>query len=95
MNTQNTKDDIARLLHLFKELVAQVHWSNLYGVLNHAELGARKTAGQLSDAANPLSCLVKIFNDYEGFLSTESYVAICCCRSKSAPSQEDSICSKQ
>jgi hypothetical protein len=67
VNTQNTKDDIARLLHLFKEPVAQVHWSNLYGVLNRAELDARKTDGPLSDAANALSCLAEIFNDYETF----------------------------
>jgi hypothetical protein len=26
-----TKDNIARLLHLFKEPSAQIHWSNLYG----------------------------------------------------------------
>jgi trimethylamine:corrinoid methyltransferase-like protein len=67
VNTQNMKDDIARLLHLFKEPVAQVHWSNLYGVLNCAELDARRTDGPLSDAANALSCLVEIFNDYESF----------------------------
>jgi hypothetical protein len=61
------KDDIARLLHLFKEPVAQVHWSNLYGVLNRAELNERKTDGPLSDAANALSCLAEIFNNYETF----------------------------
>jgi hypothetical protein len=67
VNTNNTKDDIARLLHLFKDPVAQVHWSNLYGVLNRAELDARKSNGPLSDAANALSCLAEIYNDYESF----------------------------
>jgi hypothetical protein len=43
----------------FKEPVAQVHWSNLYGVLNRAELDARRTDGPLSDAANALSCLAR------------------------------------
>jgi hypothetical protein len=43
----------------FKEPVAQVHWSNLYGVLNCAELDARRTDGPLSDAANALSCLAR------------------------------------
>ncbi len=62
INTQNMKDDIARLLPM-----AQVHRSNLYGILNPAELDVRKTDGPLSDAANALSCLVQIFNDYETF----------------------------
>ncbi len=73
VNTQNTKDDIARLLHLFKEPVAQVHWSNLYGVFNRAELDALKTNWRLSDAANALSC------DYESFCPQNlmvEYVAV-------------------
>ena len=32
--SQNTKDDIARLIHLYKDPAAQVHWCNLYGILN-------------------------------------------------------------
>jgi hypothetical protein len=66
-NNQTTKDDIARLIHLFKEPGAQMHWSNHYGVLNRAQLDARRTAGPQSDAANPLSCLAEMFNDYNEF----------------------------
>jgi hypothetical protein len=62
-----TKDDIARLLHLFKEPVAQCHWSNLYGILSRNELDARKSTGEQSEAARPLSCLAEIFNDYSSF----------------------------
>jgi hypothetical protein len=62
-----TKDDIARLLHLFKEPVAQRHWSNLYGILSRNELDARKSTGEQSEAARPLSCLAEIFNDYSLF----------------------------
>jgi hypothetical protein len=53
-SSQNTKDDITWLLHLFKELLAQIHWTNLFGILNWAQLYARKSAGHLADAANPL-----------------------------------------
>jgi hypothetical protein len=35
-----TKDDIARLHHLFKDPGAQRHWTNLYAVLGRAELDA-------------------------------------------------------
>ena len=35
--------------------------------LNRRELDARKSSGANSDAANPLSCLTEIFNDYERF----------------------------
>jgi hypothetical protein len=62
-----TKDDIARLIHLFKFPGAQGHWTNHYGVLNRVQLDACRTAGAASDAANPLSCLVEIFNDYAQF----------------------------
>ena len=62
-----TKDDIARLLHLFKEPMAQRHWTNLYGVLSRNQLDARKTSGEHSEAARPLSYLAEMFNDYQGF----------------------------
>ncbi|MFO0446158.1 MAG: hypothetical protein ACK51L_00670, partial [bacterium] len=42
---QTTKDDIARLIHLFKHPGAQVHWSNHYGVLNRIQLDSRRTTG--------------------------------------------------
>jgi hypothetical protein len=35
---QNTKDDRARLLHLYKDPAAQVHWCNLYGILSQRDL---------------------------------------------------------
>ena len=62
-NNQTTKDDIVRLMHLFKEPMAQRHWSNLFGVLKRAELDARKSNGQHSEAANPLDSLAEIYND--------------------------------
>jgi hypothetical protein len=70
-----TKDDIARLIHLFKFPGAQVHWTNHYGVLNRVQLDARRTAGAASDAANPLSCLAEIFNDYAQFTPQNEMVA--------------------
>ena len=66
-NNNTTKDDVARLIHLFKEPAAKIHWSNHYGTLNRAQLDARRSSGPLSDAANPLSCLASIFNDYKIF----------------------------
>ncbi len=62
-----SKDDIARLLHLFKEPVAQRHWTNLYGILSRNQLDARKSSGEQSEAARPLSFLAELFNDYRGF----------------------------
>jgi hypothetical protein len=62
-----TKDDIARLLHLFKEPFAQRHWTNLHGILTRAELDARKTQGAYAEAANSLSYLAEIFNNYDEF----------------------------
>lgn len=70
-----TKDDIARLIHLFKYPGAQVHWSNLYGVLNRTQLDARRTTGPASDAANPLSCLAEIFNSYDEFKPQNEMIA--------------------
>jgi hypothetical protein len=70
-----TKDDIARLIHLFKFPGAQVHWSNHYGVLNRVQLDARNTTGPASDAANPLSCLAELFNDYAEFTPQNIMVA--------------------
>jgi hypothetical protein len=59
-----TKDDIAWLINLFKEPGAQMNWSYHFGVLNRAQLDARRTAGPLSDAANLFACLAKMFNNY-------------------------------
>jgi hypothetical protein len=47
VSCQNTKDDIVQLLHLFKEPMAQIHWTNLFGILNRAHLDAKKTAEHL------------------------------------------------
>jgi len=70
-----TKDDVARLIHLFKFPGAQVHWTSHYRVLNRAQLDARPTSGAASEAANPLSCLAEIFNDYEEFQPQNEMVA--------------------
>jgi hypothetical protein len=72
---QTTKDEIARLIRLFKHPDAQVYWSNHYGVLNRVQLDASRTAGPASDAANPLSCLAEIYNDYEQFQPQNLMVA--------------------
>ncbi len=65
-SNNNTKDDIACLIHLYKYPGAQ-HWTNYYGVLSRAQLDARKLAGIQAEAANALSCLAELYNDYEGF----------------------------
>ncbi len=62
-----TKDDVARLLHLFKEPAAQRHWTNLYAVLSRVELDARKAAEEYSEDANPLEHLAGMFNNYDEF----------------------------
>ncbi len=66
-NNQTTKDDIARLIHLFKEPVAQRHWTNHYSVLTHRELNSCKLNTKYSESANPLEFFAQIFNDYDGF----------------------------
>jgi hypothetical protein len=67
VSNQTNKDDIARLIHLFKEPGAQVHWTNLNGILNREQLDARRSAGPQSEAANPLAYLAEMFNDYNNF----------------------------
>ncbi len=67
MTNHTTKDDIVRLLHLFKEPRAQRHWTNLHGVMNRAELDSRKAPAVYAEALNPLCHLAEIFNDYDGF----------------------------
>jgi len=66
-NTQTTKDDIVRLIHLFKEPAAQKHWCNLRRVMSRAELDSRKASTVYNEASNPLTYLAEIFNDYEDF----------------------------
>ncbi len=66
-NAQTSKDDIVRLIHLFKEPSVQRHWTNLHGIMKRAELDARRAPPAYSEGANPLSCLVEVFNDYERF----------------------------
>jgi hypothetical protein len=61
------KDDIAHLIHLFKEPAAQCHWTNLYTVLSRAKLDARKASDDYSEAANPLEHLAQLFNNYNEF----------------------------
>jgi hypothetical protein len=67
VSNQTNKDDIARLIHLFKEPGAQVHWTNLNGILNREQLDARRSTGPQSEAANPLAYLAEMFNDYNNF----------------------------
>ncbi len=52
---------------MFKEPGAQVHWNNYYRSLSRRELDAGKIFGANAEAANPLGCLIEMFNDYEGF----------------------------
>jgi hypothetical protein len=70
-----TKDDVIRLIYLFKEPSAQVHWFNHFGVLTRVQLDARRSVGAVADAANPLGCLATIFNDYDGFKPQNLMVA--------------------
>jgi hypothetical protein len=71
----NTKDDITHLIHLYKYPGAQIHWTNYYDVLSRAQLDARKSAGIQAEAANALSCLAELYNDYEGFTPHNAMVA--------------------
>jgi hypothetical protein len=66
-NTQTSKDDIIRLIHLFKEPSVQRHWTNLHGIMKRAELDARRAPPAYAEGANPLSYLAEVFKDYEGF----------------------------
>ena len=67
-NTQTSKDDIVRLIHLFKEPSVQRHWTNLHGIMKRADLDARKAPPAYAEGANPLSYLAEVFNDYDGFV---------------------------
>jgi hypothetical protein len=80
-----TKDNIARLLHLYKDTMAQRHWSNLYGILSRAELDGRKSSGVQSKAANPLCYLAEQFNDYESFQPQNLMVHYVCPRPNMMP----------
>jgi hypothetical protein len=62
-----TKDDIVRLIHLFKEPATQKHWCNLRHVMSRAELDSRKASAIYNEAFNPLTFLAEIFNDYDKF----------------------------
>ena len=65
---QNSKDDIAWFLHLYKDPGSQIHWSNLYGILSRAQLDGRRSSGEQSEATNALSHLAERFNDYDDFV---------------------------
>jgi hypothetical protein len=60
------KNDLARLLHLFKDPSAKLHWSNVGRSLIRSELDARNSKSSASDAANPFRRLAELFNDYKG-----------------------------
>jgi hypothetical protein len=76
-NLASTKDDIAHLIHLFKEPLAQRHWTDLYSVLTWSELDARKSAGDYAVPANPLASSAEIFNDYDNFVPQIFDASIC------------------
>jgi hypothetical protein len=67
-NVQNCKDDIAWLLHLYKDPGTQIHWSNLYGILSRAELYGYRSSGEQSEATNPWNHSTERFNDYDDFV---------------------------
>ena len=69
-NMQTSKDDIVRLIHLFKEPSVQSHWTNLHGIMKRAELDAHRAPPANAEGANPLSYLAEVFKDYEGFTPT-------------------------
>jgi hypothetical protein len=75
VSSNNTKDDIAHLIHLYKYPGAQIHWTNYYGVISRAQLDARRSTGVQADAANALSCLAALYNDYEGFTPQNAMLA--------------------
>jgi len=67
-NSASDKDDIARLINMFKEPLAQRHWTDLYSVLTQSELDIRKSGGNYAVPANPLASLAEIFNDSDNFV---------------------------
>jgi hypothetical protein len=71
MDTQKDKhtikDDVTRLLNLFKDPIAQCPRTNLYGILSRSQLDTHKSSGEQSEVANPLSYLAELFNDYLEF----------------------------
>jgi len=71
---QTTKDDIARLLHLFKYPDAIIHWSALSRSFTRRELDSRhskapsaNSARTMQEAADSYGELATIFNDYDNF----------------------------
>jgi hypothetical protein len=69
-----TKDDVARLMHLFKDPTAIMHWSTLARSLTRRELDGRNSnapsgnaASTMAEAADSYGELASIFNNYEEF----------------------------
>jgi hypothetical protein len=77
-SSNNSKEDIAHLMHLYKCPGAQMHWTNYYGILSGAQLDARKSTGIHAEVANSLSYLAALYNDYTGFTPQNSMVLVTC-----------------
>ena len=74
--TGTFKNDLVRLMHLYKDPDMQIHWANYFGVLSRRELDARKSAkAKESSAANAANYLASRFNDYVNFAPQNLMVA--------------------
>jgi hypothetical protein len=51
-----------------------MHWTNYYGILSRAQLDARKLTGVQVEAANAISCLAVLQNDYEALTHQNAMV---------------------
>mmetsp|Transcript_19960 Transcript_19960/g.33409 ORF Transcript_19960/g.33409 Transcript_19960/m.33409 type:complete len:223 (-) Transcript_19960:953-1621(-) len=58
-----TKDDRARLLHLYVDPAAQGLWTEAYGVMDRVTLDARNSA----DTVSSWDRLAEMFNDYDTY----------------------------
>jgi len=79
------KDDLARLLHLYKDPDMQIAWTQTTATMSRAQLDARHSSapnadasGTLGDHSSPWETLAERFNDYAEFTpqnATVKYIA--------------------
>ena len=69
------KNDLVRLIHLFKDPDSAMLWTNAFGTWSRRQLDARHSdtpnadgSGTLADETNPWPALAARFNDYDDFI---------------------------
>ncbi len=89
------KDDLARLLHLYKDPDMQIAWTQTASTMTRLQLDARHSttpdaggAGTLGDHATPWETLAERFNDYAEFTPQNESVRYIAASSMFEPPQK-------